>query len=223
MTAEPTPQTDADGEGSGWVASAFEAGSAELEKVLGSVIAQRVRDYRLQLGLTVGQLAERSGLSKGMLSKIENAQASPSLATLARLSAAIAVPVTAFFRGLDEERDALYVKAGRGLEVAHEGASSGSRYQSLGTMRGPNRRMEPLLVTLTQRTEVFPLFQHPGTELIYMLSGKMEYSYGSRRYLLEPGDALQFDGEVTHGPTELIALPIQFLSVKAYGGVTDGR
>ena len=63
----------------------------DLEEALGMAIAARVREFRLQLGWTVGQLAAESGISKGMLSKIENAQASPSLATLARLSEALQV------------------------------------------------------------------------------------------------------------------------------------
>jgi transcriptional regulator with XRE-family HTH domain len=188
---------------------------AELEEVLGAIIAERVREFRLQLGLTVGQLAELTSLSKGMLSKIENAQASPSLATLARLSAALKVPVTAFFRGLNEEQDVLYVKAGRGLDIEHKGSGPGHRYQSLGTMRAPHNSLETLLVTLTDRAEEFPLYQHPGTELIYMIAGRIEYLCGNSAYLLEPGDAMQFVGEVPHGPRTLIELPIQFLSVKS--------
>ena len=186
-----------------------------LEDALGAVIASRVREFRLQLGLTVGQLAELTSLSKGMLSKIENVQASPSLATLARLSEALKVPVTAFFRGLNEEQDVLYVKAGRGLDIGHKGAGPGHRYQSLGTMRAPHNTLETLLVTLTQRADTFPLYQHAGTELIYMIAGRLEYLYGSSRYLLEPGDAIQFVGEVPHGPNALIELPIQFLAVKS--------
>jgi len=186
-----------------------------LEDALSAVIAERVREFRLQLGLTVGQLAELTSLSKGMLSKIENAQASPSLATLARLSEALKVPVTAFFRGLNEEQDVVYVKAGRGLDIDHKGSGPGHRYQLLGTMRAPHNSLETLLVTLTQRAEAFPLYQHPGTELIYMIAGRIEYLYGSSRYLLEPGDAMQFVGEVPHGPCTLIELPIQFLSVKS--------
>ena len=192
-----------------------EASLGELEGALGAVIAERVREFRLQLGLTVGQLAERTGLSKGMLSKIENTQASPSLATLARLSEALKVPVTALFRGLNEEQDVLYVKAGRGLDIQHKGSGLGHRYQSLGTMRAPHNTLESLLVTLTERSDVFPLYQHAGTELIYMLAGRLEYAYGSSRYLLERGDTLQFVGEVPHGPSALIEFPIQFLAVKA--------
>jgi transcriptional regulator with XRE-family HTH domain len=186
-----------------------------LEEALGTAIAARVREFRLQLGWTVGQLAAQSGLSKGMLSKIENAQASPSLATLARLSEALQVPVTAFFRGLSEEQDVMFVKAGRGLNIEHKGSGPGHRYESLGIMRAPGNTLEPLRVTLTERSNTFPLYQHAGTELIYMLSGRMEYGYGSSRYLLESGDILQFIGGVPHGPAALVELPIQFLSIKS--------
>lgn len=191
---------------------------AELERALGSVIAQRLREYRLQLGLSIAQLARRSGVSKGMLSKMEHAQASPSLATLTRLSSALSVPISAFFRGLDEEHDVLFVRAGQGLDIVHGDSRAGHRYQLLGSTRGP-QRMEPVLVTLMERYEVFPAYQHPGPELIYMLSGEMEYGVGGASYVLEPGDALQFNGEVTHGPTRLLALPIQFLSVKIQSSV----
>ncbi|HUZ38479.1 MAG TPA: XRE family transcriptional regulator [Streptosporangiaceae bacterium] len=187
----------------------------DLEGALGAAIAQRVRESRLQLGWTVGQLAAQCGMSKGMLSKIENAQASPSLATLARLSEALQVPVTAFFRGLNEEQDVLYVKAGKGLDIEHKWSGEGRRYHSLGIMRAPNNALEPVLVTLTERSDPFPLYQHAGTELIYMLAGRMEYGYGSSRYLLESGDALQFIGGVPHGPVALLELPVQFLSLKS--------
>ncbi|MBV8463794.1 MAG: cupin domain-containing protein, partial [Acidimicrobiales bacterium] len=55
------------------------------------------------------------------------------------------------------------------------------------------------------------------TELVYMLEGAMTYGYAGAEYELAPGDALQFDGEVAHGPTRLGQLPVRFLSVTAYG------
>jgi transcriptional regulator with XRE-family HTH domain len=206
------PAADDEGEQDG---QGVAGAAGALEEALGAVIAERVREFRLHLGLTVGQLAELTGLSKGMLSKIENAQASPSLATLARLSGALKVPVTAFFRGLDEEQDVLHVKAGRGLDIEHKGSGPGHRYQLLGTMRAPHNSLETLLITLTDRAEEFPLYQHSGTEMIYMIAGRIEYLCGNSAYLLEPGDAMQFVGEVPHGPRTLIELPIQFLSVKS--------
>jgi transcriptional regulator with XRE-family HTH domain len=187
----------------------------ELDRVLVQTIARCVREHRLQLGFTITQLAERTTISRGMLSKVENAQTSPSLSTLTRLAVAMGIPVTAFFRGLDEEADVLHVKAGQGLEIQDSQAQTGHRYQMLGIMRTPHDRFEPLLVTLMEPSEIFPLYQHPGTELLYMLEGRMEYSYGRARYVLEPGDTLQFNGAITHGPAALLHSPIRFLSIKS--------
>lgn len=194
------------------------AGAERLERMLASTIAQRVREYRQQLELTIAQLSERTGLSKGMVSKIENAQASPSLTSLASVATALGVPVTALFRGLEEEHDAIYVPDGQGIEIEHQGENRarGHRSHMLGVMRGPKRLLEPVLFTLAKPTEVFPLYQHPGVEFLYMLEGKMEYGVGTSRYALGSGDSLQFEGEVPHGPTAMLDLPIRFLSIKAY-------
>jgi transcriptional regulator with XRE-family HTH domain len=193
-------------------------GAEGISGQLGQVIANHVRSRRLEIGLNVGQLAERTGISKGMLSKIENAQTSPSLSTLERLSLALDIPVTSLFRGLAEERDAVFVKAGSGPEIVRKGTRSGHTYELLGSLRGPYKRVEPLLVKLDVSTEVFPLFQHPGIEILYMLEGIMEYSYGREHYRMEKGDTLQFEGDIPHGPTELVKLPIRFLSITIYSG-----
>jgi transcriptional regulator with XRE-family HTH domain len=181
------------------------------------VIAVRVREYRQAAGLTVGDMAQRVGISKAMLSKIENAQTSCSLTTLSRLAAGLQVPVTALFRGLDDEREAVFVPAGHGARIVRRGTRVGHEYALLGALRGAHKRLEALMVTLSESSEVFPLFQHSGTELIYMLEGVMVYGHGDSRYEMHPGDALQFDGEGPHGPEALFELPVRFLSVTAFG------
>ena len=191
--------------------------STQLEAVIGWNVRSRSRE----IGISSSELAKRVGLSRAMISKIENAQVSPSLGTISRLAAVLGVPVTSLFQGLDEERDTLYTRSGGGPELGRPGTRTGHRYQLLGSMRGPAKRMEPMLVTLTSEREVFPLYQHPGTEFLYMLSGMMAYGHGRAVYVLEPGDALQFDGEASHGPVELIKLPVTFLSVTAVGTVHD--
>jgi transcriptional regulator with XRE-family HTH domain len=165
----------------------------------------------------VAQLADRTGISKGMLSKIENAQTSPSLSTIERLASALEMPLTSLFRGLAEERDAVFVKAGAGPEIVRKGTRAGHTYELLGSLRGPYKRVEPLLVSLDESSEVFPLFQHGGIEILYMLKGVMEYSYGRQLYRMEPGDTLQFEGDIPHGPTMLVKVPIRFLSITIYG------
>jgi quercetin dioxygenase-like cupin family protein len=125
--------------------------------------------------------------------------------------------VTALFRGVDAEREAVFVPAGHSARIVRRGSRVGHVYELLGALRGPHKRMEAVLVTLTESSEVFPLFQHPGTELLYMLEGVMVYGHGDAHYTMRPGDALQLDGEGAHGPQELVELPIRFLSVTAYG------
>ncbi len=190
-----------------------DAAPAQIE----SIIGWRVRSRAKEIGLTSSELAKRVGLSRAMISRIENAQVSPSLATMSRLAEALEVPITSLFQGLDEERDALFTRAGGGPELGRPGTRSGHRYQLLGSMRGPAKRMEPMLVTLSSESEVFPLYQHPGTEFLYMLEGQMDYGYAGASYELNPGDSLQFDGEVAHGPLRLGRLPVVFLSVTSYG------
>ena len=183
---------------------------------LEAAIGRQVRQFRRQLDMTVTDLAKQSGVSPGMLSKIENGVTSPSLATLQALSGALNVPVTAFFRKFEEQRAATYVKAGEGLHIERRGTRSGHHYQLLGHSFGQSVTMEPFLVTLTEASEVFPLFQHTGTEFIFMLDGEMGYRHAGAVYRLHAGDSLFFDADEPHGPEHLVDLPIRFLSVIAY-------
>ncbi|GAA4845796.1 XRE family transcriptional regulator [Actinomycetospora corticicola] len=188
-------------------------GEGRLERAIGT----QVRRIRADAGWTLAEMAARTGLSKAMLSKIENAQISCSLTTVARLASALDVPVTALFRDAEGPREAVFTPAGGGARIVARGTRVGHDYTLLGALRGQHKRMEAHLVTLTERSEEFPLFQHPGTELLFMLDGTMVYGHGDASYTMRPGDALQLDGEGAHGPRELVELPIRFLSVVAYG------
>lgn len=181
-----------------------------------TAIGRNVRLLRQQLGLTVGETAARVGISKAMMSKIENAQTSCSLSTLALLAKGFDVPVTSLFRGADVERPAAFVKAGTGAHIVRTGSKEGHDYRLLGSLRGEHKRLECLQVTLSAKSQTYPMFQHPGTEFIYLLEGAMDYRHSRSVYRLEPGDSLQFDGEGAHGPVDLIAVPIRFLSVIAF-------
>ena len=176
-------------------------------------IGEQVRAFRKQLHMTVAEVANQADLSPGMLSKIENGLTSPSLATLKALSSALNVPVTAFFRKYEEERDATFVKAGQGLKIERRGTRAGHQYQLLGHTVGKQVFVEPYVITLTEESDVFPLFQHDGVEFIYMLSGEVIYRHASETYRLTTGDSLFFDADAPHGPEELITLPIRFLAV----------
>jgi len=183
---------------------------------LEQAIARNVRSLRRQQQMSVADMAAHVGVSKAMLSKIENAQTSCSLATLSRLAVGLNVPVTSLFRGSDVERPAAYVAADTGPRIVRNGTKEGHEYELLGPLRGEHKRLECLLVTLSEKSKAYPLFQHPGTEFIYMLAGVMDYGHSRSVYRLSQGDSLQLDGEGAHGPLELVELPIRFLSVIAF-------
>ena len=186
--------------------------TVELCRVVGS----RVRELRQALNMTMSAFASEAEISLAMLSKIEHGQSAPSLSTLVRLATTAKVPVTALFRGLDEEHDLVIVPAGEGHEIHHDRGGHDRLYQDLGALRGPNRVIEPMITTITEPGGVFPLYQHPGVEFLHVLEGSLYYGYGGKAYLLNTGDTMQIHGEVAHGPVELVELPIRFISIKVY-------
>lgn len=188
------------------------------EKVLEIAIGREVRAQRRKQEITVADLSAATGISIGMLSKIENGNTSPSLTTLQSLSDALAVPLTSFFRGFEENRPAIHTKAGEGVEMEREGTRANHQYNLLGHI-GSNSSgviVEPYLITLSDESDVFPTFQHGGIETIYMLEGEVDYRHGDAVYPLKPGDTLFFDANAPHGPDVLAKLPARYLSIISY-------
>lgn len=156
--------------------------SEQREKVLEVAIGREVRAFRRKQEITVAELSATTGLSIGMLSKIENGNTSPSLTTLQTLANALSVPLTAFFRGFEEARMAVHTKAGEGVEMERAGTRANHQYNLLGHI-GSNASgviVEPYLITLSTEADVFPTFQHAGIETIYMLEGAVDYRHGDQ-------------------------------------------
>lgn len=190
----------------------------ERENILEVAIGREVRAFRQMAGMTVADLSRRTGLSIGMLSKIENGNTSPSLTTLQSLSHALNVPVTSFFRRFEDVHTAVHTKAGEGVEIERRGTRAGHQYNLLGHI-GQNASgviVEPYLITLNSNSDIFPTFQHEGIETIYMLEGEVDYRHGKDIYRLTPGDTLFFDADAPHGPEVLRKLPARYLSIISY-------
>lgn len=190
----------------------------ERENILEVAIGREVRAFRHQSGLTIADLSARTGLSSGMLSKIENGNTSPSLSTLQALAHAMSVPLTSFFRRFENVHHAVHTKSGEGVEIERYGTRAGHQYNLLGHL-GANSTgvvVEPYLITLTSDSDIFPTFQHDGSEILYMLEGEIVYRHGNNVYTLEPGDSLFFDADAPHGPQDLVKLPARYLSIISY-------
>jgi len=189
---------------------------AASSKSLEAAIGAQVRTLRKKNDITVLDLATQAGLSISMLSKIENGQTSPSLATLQCLATALNVPLSTFFTKYEEKHDATYVKSGKGLLIERRGTRSGHQYQLLGHSVSSEVGVEPYLITLTDEADPYPVFQHEGVEFIYMISGEVVYRHADKSYVLKKGDSLFFDSSAPHGPEDLRKLPMQYLSIIVY-------
>lgn len=188
-------------------------GRQSLSRHLGATI----RQLRLQHNLTIAEVSERAGISRGMLSKIENSLAATSLETLEQLANALGVTLAKLFQHYNLPRGAAQlVKNGEGMEVVRRGTKVGHTYQLLAYDQGPHKTFEPFLISLEDSCEEFPAFEHPGTEFIHMLEGELEYRVGEETFVLNSGDSLTFRGEIPHRPENLIKTPIKFLAIIHY-------
>lgn len=208
--ARPVPPSGAD------LKTGSLAPASIVPKSLEAEIGAEVRRLRKSLGLTVAELASATGISTGMLSKIENGGISPSLATLRALAQSLNVPISQLFREDEERRDCSFVKRGAGVRIERRGTKAGHLYDLLGHSLAGDISVEPYLITLRKDAVPYPNFSHSGVEFIYMLSGRVQYRHADRLYLLEPGDALFFDAAARHGPEVLEEAPMHYLSIIIY-------
>lgn len=194
---------------------------ASQNKALDRFLGQTIHHLRAQNGLTLAEVSQKAGISRGMLSKIENGLSSTSLDTLEQLANALGVTLSRLFQGYNLPRgSAQFVKKGEGMEVVRRGTRSGHTYQLLAYDQGPQKLFEPFLITLEDPGEEFQSFEHAGTEFIHMLEGKMEYRVGEEVFTLEPGDSLTFRGEVPHRPEKHVDTPIRFLATIHYDALS---
>src|SRR6202142_3027783 len=176
--------------------------------------ARRLREGQ---NLTLADVARRADISSAMLSRLETGRVSPSLETIVALAQALGVTPSALMQRVGaDDGGAQLIRAGEGLETVRSGTRRGHTYHLLAAQRGPRKVFEPFLVTLNDKSEVFPGFQHPGTEFIYILGGSLTYRHGSHSYPLAAGDSLSFRGDVPHGPETLDKVPIRMLSIIIY-------
>lgn len=186
------------------------------------MIGQEVRFWRNERGLTGAKLAQLSGVSPGMLTKIEQGKVSPSIQTLITVAGALNVPVSMFFHRIEKSRYVSYVPADQRMKVDRLGTRAGHLYEMLGHNVGHSIAIEPFLVILEETAEPYSLFQEEGYKFIHMLEGEIIYRHGERRFPLKPGDSLIFDAMSPHGPEELITLPAKLMSIAIFSRFDPG-
>ncbi len=155
-------------------------------------IGEKIKNLRLQLGLTQEELAARTELSKGFISQLERDITSPSIATLMDILEALGTNVGTFF---GEARADKIVYGAEDMFVKEE--PDGSSVQWLVTDAQRNA-LEPILVTLPAGTATTPDDPHEGEEFGYVLAGSVTLQLGDRRYRVRKGDSFYFRAHTAH-------------------------
>jgi len=185
-------------------------------------IGQEVKFWRNERGLTGKRLAELSGLSQAMLTKIEHGKVAPSIQTLLQISSALNVPASMFFHRIEKSRYVSFVPADKRMTVDRLGTRAGHIYELLGQNIGHAISIEPFITILDENAEPFSSFQEEGFKFVHMLEGEVVYRHGERRFPLKPGDSLIIDAMAPHGPEELIVVPARIMVVQIHSRFDPG-
>jgi transcriptional regulator with XRE-family HTH domain len=169
------------------------------EEIIEHKIARCIRQLRSDRGLTLKQVSDVTGLSKGLLSKIENCIVSPPIGTLCKIAGALEVPIAQFFDMDGLDAGAVFFPKSKRKTVVGRRTYLNYEYQLLVHGRG-TREMNPMIVLINGKNYKFGLQEHPGEQFIFVLDGSMDYVVGDRSYSLEPEDCIYHDARLPHGP-----------------------
>ncbi|WP_419798584.1 MAG: helix-turn-helix domain-containing protein [Terasakiella sp.] len=159
-------------------------------------IPEVLKKTRTQEGLTLDDLAEKSGVSRSMISKIERGQAVPSTTVLGRLAEALDLSITQFVGGQNRD-ESVHVPAKKQPVFVEE--ETGFQRRSLSPLyRGRGVDFAKNMLPAGQRTGPFPSHRAGVEEHIYVHSGVLRVHVGHEVYDLEEGDFLFYPADQEH-------------------------
>lgn len=162
-------------------------------------IGAKVRALRLKKNLGLVQLGEHTGLSSGMLSRIERDQLVPTLQTLVRIALVFGVGLEHFFcESRDHPVRAVVRKADRLRLPAQAGESDPAYYFESLDFPVSDRKMEAFYAQFQHTLTPMKPHEHSGAEIIYVISGQLVISFNGEETLLEEGDSIYFDSAFPH-------------------------
>lgn len=166
------------------------------------IVGEKIKTLRESQGISLEELAHRSGLATEQVERIENNIDLPSLAPLIKIARVLGVRLGTFLDDQEETGPVVCRKNEAQNTISFSNNAIQSRkhmeYHSLSKSK-TGRHMEPFLIDVTPTDDnAFVLSSHEGEEFILVLSGKMEISYGQNTYFLEEGDSIYYDSIVPH-------------------------
>ena len=163
-------------------------------------LSQTIRRLRLERRLTVEQLAQRSGFSKGFISQVENFRISPSLKALNRIAEALEVDLKTLFEAPDKSAEFLFGTVSEGVELQRDDSQEyGMRYLALaGGLSG--KKLDPFLVEYHDTGTPRDFMAHETEEFFVLLSGEVHfyvYDNNTGRHL-KAGENVYLKAKIPH-------------------------
>jgi transcriptional regulator with XRE-family HTH domain len=163
-------------------------------------VGEKLRTLRLKKSMGLVELGRHTGLSPAMLSKLERGKLFPTLPTLLRIAMVFGVGLDFFFADERKRHVVSIVRKQERLKFPENPGSSVIAYnfESL-DFKASERKLNAFYAEFepVPADKVRP-HQHPGVELLYLISGRLELHISSDMHLLEEGDAIYFDSAVRH-------------------------
>lgn len=173
---------------------------AEIEsRAIELAIARRIKEKRIELKMTLEELANITGLSKGHLSQIENGAKVPPISTLTKIAFGLDTNLGALVTGESTRINTKKIEVCRVEErspIRHTEAAPKSVYESFGFSK-KDRVMRPCIVKMSDEFPSQPMM-HSGQEFVLALEGTHEFYYDGEFYTIHPGDTLYFDSDCPH-------------------------
>jgi transcriptional regulator with XRE-family HTH domain len=161
-------------------------------------ICRNIKKLRKQNSFTLEKLAKLTGLTKGYLSKVERSEKAPPYSTLTKIAGALGVEVTTMLsKNIEPPTDVRFCLSRGGIQkiIKETSQVSGYDYEVLAENK-PGKNMEPFIIHAPW--EIREMYSHEGEEFIYILEGTIEFIYGEKKFIMEPGDNVYFDSCVPH-------------------------
>jgi len=176
------------------------------------MIGPRIRQLRIERGMTQEVLGKAAGLTKGHISRIENSPSSPAVSTLMKLARAMGIGVDAIFAENAPDTDYCLVKKPERQVVAHRGSNYGYSYEPL-AHRYPNRHMDPYIMKVPAGIKRTSDFSHVGEEMLLMLSGHNLFRLGAREIEMTDGDCIYFNSAIPHSLESMDGREMEYVVV----------
>lgn len=160
-------------------------------------IGRQLKSARQKRDLTLQQVAKRTGVSAGLISKIENLRTTPSLPVLLKIMQTLSIDLSELELSSNISGDYILIKDGEGTKEVRED-SKNLEYIHLLSSNTSDNSIRVYIVNVLGRSYRKPISTN-ANELVFVLSGKLRYIIRKEDVHLEKGDLLFFDGTVPHG------------------------